>query len=182
MRWLVLVIALTSNVAQADTNDVYFSPHGGARQAIVRELATVQKGETVLVQAYGFTSVTIAEALVQAVARGAHVALLVDRVNLHDRRSQAAYSAAHGVAVLVDKRHPIAHAKVVIIVGREVIAGSYNFTEQSERNSEDLLVLHDASLAARFTDNWHRHEAHCEPLAQAAAEAPRAAAGRSRRW
>jgi phosphatidylserine/phosphatidylglycerophosphate/cardiolipin synthase-like enzyme len=181
MRWFVIVIALAGNVAQADTNEVYFSPHGGARQAIVHELAMVQKGETVLVQAYGFTSITVAEALAQAAARGAHVALLVDRVNLRDRRSQAAYSAAHGITVLIDKRHPIAHAKVIVIVGREVIAGSYNFTEQSERNSEDLLVLHDAQLATRFADNWHRHEAHCEPLAQALTE-PRATAGRSRRW
>jgi phosphatidylserine/phosphatidylglycerophosphate/cardiolipin synthase-like enzyme len=180
MRWFAFVIVLITNVAQADTNDVYFSPHGGARQAIVRELATVKRGDTVLVQAYGFTSITVAEALVQAAARGAHVALMVDRVNLRERRSQAAYSAAHGITVLVDGRHPIAHAKVIVVVGREVIAGSYNFTEQSERNSEDLLVLHDASLAARFADNWHRHEAHCEPLAQSAA-ALRATAGRSRR-
>jgi phosphatidylserine/phosphatidylglycerophosphate/cardiolipin synthase-like enzyme len=164
MKWIaVLVCTFASSTGTAET-EAYFSPHGGARQAILRELASAKRGDVVLVQAYGFTSIEIAEALVQAAARGAQVELLLDKENLHDGHSQAGYCASRGIVVRIDPRHPIAHAKVIILVGKEVIAGSYNFTAQSERNSEDLLLLRDPSLAAKFADNWHRHEQHSQPL------------------
>jgi hypothetical protein len=45
------------------TIEVYFSPHGGCTEAIIRELNKAKS--TVLVQAYTFTSAPIAKALLQ---------------------------------------------------------------------------------------------------------------------
>ena len=52
--------------ATAPAVDVYFSPDGGASDAIVRELG--QANQRVRVQAYSFTSAPIARAVVDAIA------------------------------------------------------------------------------------------------------------------
>ncbi len=66
-----------------------------------------------------------------------------------------------GVATFIDAEHAIAHNKVMVIDGRVVITGSFNFTKAAEeKNAENLLVVRDADLAARYADNWERHLAH----------------------
>ena len=32
-----------------------------------------------------------------------------------------------------------------------------------ERNAENLLVIRDQALAAKYDANWHQHEAHSQP-------------------
>jgi phosphatidylserine/phosphatidylglycerophosphate/cardiolipin synthase-like enzyme len=40
-----------------------------------------------------------------------------------------------------------------------VLTGSFNFTKAAESsNAENLLVIHDAKLAARYLANWQGHE------------------------
>src|ERR1044072_894340 len=58
---------------------VYFSPNGGATAAIVQALADAR--QTVLVQAYSFTSAPIAQALVEAHRRGVQVQVVLDKSN-----------------------------------------------------------------------------------------------------
>jgi phosphatidylserine/phosphatidylglycerophosphate/cardiolipin synthase-like enzyme len=49
----------------------------------------------------------------------------------------------------------------MIIDGKVVITGSFNFTDQSENeNAENLLVIRDKSLADKFTANWTAHRKH----------------------
>ena len=55
---------------------VYFSPNGGATDAVVRELNTATT--QVLVQAYSFTSAPIAKALLDAHKRGVTVLAVLD--------------------------------------------------------------------------------------------------------
>jgi len=58
---------------------VYFSPNGGATDAVVRELNAAKT--QVLMQAYSFTSAPIAKALVEAHKRG--VTILAVLVTFH---------------------------------------------------------------------------------------------------
>ena len=143
--------------------EVYFSPHGGCTEAVVRELNAAK--ETVFVQAYSFTSKDIAIALDNAKARGVVVHVILDKSNIKPNTySDADFVAHHGISVLIDGKHSIAHNKVMIIDGQVVITGSFNFTNQAEQaNAENLLVIHDRALAERYLANWHDHEAHSEP-------------------
>lgn len=136
----------------------YFAPGTGPRTALEVELGRARK--TVLVQAYGFTSRPIADALIAARGRGVAVRVVVDRSNRTARGSQAVRCALAGVPVLYDGRHRIAHNKVVVIDDDTVITGSYNFTASAESNAENLLVLIDRRLAAAYTENWHHHADH----------------------
>ena len=139
--------------------EVYFSPDGGATAAVIREVD--QARESILVQAYSFTSRGIAQALVRARRRGVAVHVILDPSNLAERSSRAGYLASGGVRVLIDSAHEIAHNKVMVLDAAVVITGSFNFTHQAEvGNAENLLILRDRQIAARYAENWHAHERH----------------------
>jgi phosphatidylserine/phosphatidylglycerophosphate/cardiolipin synthase-like enzyme len=138
---------------------VFFSPNHGATKAVVEALDAAKA--TVLVQAYSFTSAPIAKALVEAHDRGVKVQVILDRKETGSKYSSADFLAHAGIATLIDGRHAIAHNKVMVIDGLAVITGSFNFTTAAERqNAENLLVIQDRSLAARYAENWRSHAAH----------------------
>ena len=92
------------------------------------------------------------------------VEVILDKSQVSDRYSSADFLARAGIPVKIDAAHAIAHNKVMVIDGLVVITGSFNFTTAAEqRNAENLLVIHDRALAARYTENWQAHAAHSEP-------------------
>lgn len=142
--------------------EVYFSPRGGCTEAIVRELGNAQS--SVLVQAYSFTSVPIAKALVAAHQRGVRVEVVLDSSQKSGKYSEADFLPNMGIPTRLDGQHAIAHNKVMIIDNRVVITGSFNFTRSAETsNAENLLVIRDAVLAERYATNWAEHATHSEP-------------------
>jgi phosphatidylserine/phosphatidylglycerophosphate/cardiolipin synthase-like enzyme len=55
----------------------------------------------------------------------------------------------------------IAHNKVMVIDSRIVITGSFNFTKAAEEsNAENLLIIEDVDLAAKYAKNWQEHLDH----------------------
>lgn len=143
------------------TCSVYFSPKGGCTEAVVHELN--QAKSTVLVQAYSFTSLPIAKALVEAHRRGVDVRVILDKSQRTERYSSADFVAHAGIPTLIDARHAIAHNKILILDEQTVITGSFNFTKAAEEsNAENLLILRDSELAKRYTENWRVHEKHSE--------------------
>jgi phosphatidylserine/phosphatidylglycerophosphate/cardiolipin synthase-like enzyme len=73
------------------------------------------------------------------------------------RYSAATYLSNAGVPVSVDTRIAIAHSKVMVIDAETVITGSFNFTATAQsHNSENLLAVRDATLAARYRADWER--------------------------
>lgn len=141
---------------------VYFSPGGGATEAVVSALN--QATNSVLVQAYSFTSAPIAQALVEARRRGVKTRVILDGSQRTEKYSEADFLAHSDIPTLIDARHAIAHNKVMVIDGYAVITGSFNFTlGAEEKNAENLLIINDPALAGRYIDNWRAHEAHAEP-------------------
>ncbi len=118
---------------------------------------------SILVQAYSFTSAPIAEALAAAQRRGVRVEVILDQAKTaEEKHSKADFLARSGVPVRMDARHGSAHNKVLILDNQTVITGSYNFTRHSEEdNAENLLIIRDKSLAAKYTANW---KAQCRTL------------------
>ena len=159
---VVMVANAQADPARTAAWDVYFSPRGGAQEAVVRELNLAKK--TVYVQAYSFTNAPIAKALVEASKRGVAVELVLDKSNATARYSAATFTRNAGLPTAIDAAHAIAHDKVMIIDERTVITGSYNFTSAAEHNNaENLLVLRDFELARRYLANWRKHRAHAKP-------------------
>ncbi len=155
-------LAATSSTKPLAQWQVYFSPNGGATEAVVRTLSKAKK--TVLVQAYSFTSAPIAKALLEAKKRGVDVRVILDKGQKTAKYSSADFFRNTGVPVFIDDAHAIAHNKIMIIDGVTVITGSFNFTKAAEeRNAENLLIIRDKKLALAYTKNWKEHFAHSEP-------------------
>jgi phosphatidylserine/phosphatidylglycerophosphate/cardiolipin synthase-like enzyme len=140
---------------------VYFSPGASCTAAIVRELASAKS--SIHVQAYSFTSQWIAKALVDAEKRGVKVVAILDARNRTRNYSAADFLAHEGIETYIDSQHSIAHNKIIIIDNAIVITGSFNFTKAADqKNAENLLVIPDAEIAAKYEQNWELHFAHSE--------------------
>ena len=151
---------------QPEQWSVCFSPRGGCTQQIIDAIGSAR--QTILVQAYSFTSRPIAEALIAAHGRGVAVEVIADSSQRTERQSLIGRMAEAGVPVRIDAAHAIAHNKVMILDGETVLTGSFNFTRAAEeRNAENLLTIRDRALADRYTANWRTHAAH-SPLLRVA--------------
>jgi phosphatidylserine/phosphatidylglycerophosphate/cardiolipin synthase-like enzyme len=140
---------------------VYFSPHGGATEAVVS--AVEHATNTVLVQAYSFTSAPIARALVDAGHRSIKVQVILDKSQRTEKYSEADFLKNEGIPTMIDAEHAIAHNKIMIIDGYLVLTGSFNFTKAAEENNaENLLVINDPELASQYAQNWQVHAGHSE--------------------
>ena len=141
---------------------VRFSPKGHCTQLVEETVA--QAKERVLVQAYGFTSLPIADALIAAHRRGVEVKILVDRSQVKSKYSQLRHVMEQGIAVAVDKVAGIAHNKVMIIDDAYVLTGSFNWTKAAEtRNAENLLLIRDTKLNDIYTAEWKKRAAKALP-------------------
>jgi phosphatidylserine/phosphatidylglycerophosphate/cardiolipin synthase-like enzyme len=141
---------------------VYFSPNGGAAAAIIKEINGAKT--EILMQAYSFTSASIAKALIEAHKRGIRVQAILDKSQRSERYSSATFLANSGIPTFIDGEHAIAHNKIMVIDGTTVVAGSYNFTRAAEeRNAENLLIVKSKDLAALYVKNWQLHRGHSEP-------------------
>lgn len=166
---LLIVLLLTLlpvhgfSMPATGTVEVFFSPNGGATEAIVSEIGKAR--QEVLVQAYSFTSKPIAKALLDAHRRGVKVVAVLDKSQRTERYTGATFLANAGIPVYIDAQHAIAHNKIIIIDKATLITGGFNFTKAAEeKNAENLLVLKgNPQLVERYLKNFDEHKGHSEP-------------------
>ncbi len=120
----------------------------------------------ILVSAYNLTTgAGIVEALVRARERGVDVRLIADKRTPCERNPGIDPLAAAGTPIWIDRRVPIAHAKVMVIDDLLTLMGSYNWTRNAARNSEDLNLVASPALAAAYAAQWRRRLAVSVPFA-----------------
>jgi phosphatidylserine/phosphatidylglycerophosphate/cardiolipin synthase-like enzyme len=133
----------------------FFSPNGGIEQQILSKLGGA--ADTVEVAAYAFTNQNIAQSLLEAIKRGVKVSLVMDKsqtkgtqASIHDELQQA------GAAIrLISPPGGIMHDKFMIIDGKSVEWGSYNYTDRAENaNFENATLLLDENLAQKYHANF----------------------------
>lgn len=154
--FLFVAILLPFQGLKAASISVFFSPNGGAMEAVVRELGAAK--ETVTIQAYGFSSAPIAKAILAAKQRGVAVRAILDKSNETAKYSSAKFLANAGIPVWIDYLPHIAHSKVMVIDSKTIITGSFNFTKSAESsNVENLLVIHRRpTLAKQYNENFEK--------------------------
>jgi phosphatidylserine/phosphatidylglycerophosphate/cardiolipin synthase-like enzyme len=161
LLWTALFPPVTLPQENPITLEVYFSPHGECTNAIIRELK--KANNSILVQAYFFTSDPIAEALRDVFNRSVKVEVILDKSQKTGKSSKATFFFNAGIPTRIDAAHSIAHNKMMVIDEEIVITGSFNFTKAAEKNNaENLLVIHDKKLASLYTKNWQEHAQHSD--------------------
>lgn len=141
---------------QAARVEVGFSPEGTAEDLIVKVIGSAKSDIKVL--AYSFTSPVIVKALVAAKRRGVNVAVAADSSNVTSRPGSSALSTlvTAGVSVRTVSDYKILHDKVLVVDGRHVQTGSFNYSKSAnEANSENAIVLWNApEIAAAYAQHW----------------------------
>jgi len=152
----------TAPAAAEDGAAVYFSTRANCTEVVaglIRDART-----SVKVQAYSFKSDKIAEALVAAKKRGLDVRVIID-ADKTDKKNEGGYLHRQGVKTYVDSAHDKAHNKVVLIDGRTIVTGSFNFTDESGESAADNLVTitDKPKLMAAYDQEFDLHLNHSTP-------------------
>jgi phosphatidylserine/phosphatidylglycerophosphate/cardiolipin synthase-like enzyme len=94
--------------------------------------------------------------MLEAKKRGVDVVVVLDRSQRTAKYSSATFFNNVGITVFIDDRHAIAHNKIILIDGKTIITGSFNFTKAAEEhNTENLLIIKDeADLYAAYEKNF----------------------------
>jgi len=129
--------------------EVYFSPNGGVRNAIIRELEKTHK--TVDIAMFMFTDRRLAYELLKLKKKGINIRIVLDGRSSENRFSKSRFFKNKGINVRCDYSHPstkygnIMHNKFAIIDNSVLITGSYNWTASAEElNDENILIIKDA--------------------------------------
>src|SRR5207249_973946 len=144
-----------------------FSPKGGIEQQILTSIAAAV--ETIEMAAYAFTNENIAKALIDAIKRGVKISLVMDKsqtkasqASLHDELEKA------GTAIrLISPPGGIMHDKFIIVDGKKVEWGSYNYTGRAEdANFENATFLSNGNLAQKYHSDFVTIFSQATPEAQ----------------
>jgi phosphatidylserine/phosphatidylglycerophosphate/cardiolipin synthase-like enzyme len=126
------------------------------------------------VQAYSLTSPAVADALVQAHQRKVKVTVILDAAHEKAARATVGQLWEAGVEPILDRRLP-AHSKVILIDGKTLITGSFDFAaDADEKRADNLLVLRrHFDLVTAYRDHFLKQEQELRGTAEApAAPAP----------
>ncbi len=158
IRVLALLIIISASTAYgADPNyEVAFSPNGGSTELIVKTISGAKS--SIRVAAYSFTSKPIAKALVDAHKKGVDVRVVLDKSQRTAKYTSATFLANMNVPTRINHKYAIMHNKYMIIDGKDVQLGSFNYSKAAEeKNAENVMVIRDnQTLAKKYLDNWNK--------------------------
>jgi phosphatidylserine/phosphatidylglycerophosphate/cardiolipin synthase-like enzyme len=134
----------------------YFSPEDEIDTRLISLVNNAEKSVHVL--AYSFTLDRLADALINASLNGVKVRGVFDRESTEENQGADFSKLAKArLDVRLDGEMGLMHIKAIIIDGKTVAFGSYNFTASAEnRNDENILIITDPALAASFEDAFER--------------------------
>ena len=133
---------------------VCFTPPSKCGDFIVEQIK--QAKQSIYIQAYGFTSKKIIDALIEAKNKGVEIEIILDRSNFYKKKKNVIkLLESNQIKIYQDKVAGIAHNKIMIIDNITVITGSFNFTDNADkRNAENVIVLYDNNIEKQYYDNW----------------------------
>jgi phosphatidylserine/phosphatidylglycerophosphate/cardiolipin synthase-like enzyme len=133
----------------------YFAPEDGVAAHLVAEIERAQS--RIRFMAFSFTSDAIADRMIARARAGVAVQGVIEERNAESEYGQYRRLRDAGLDVRLDGNPYLMHHKVIIVDDATVLLGSYNFTSSAERtNDENLLIIHDPEVAARFVAEFGR--------------------------
>ena len=149
--------AVAADVADIEKAGVWFSPQGGALDAVIETVENAR--ETIDLEAFHFSNKRLAKALIRAKDRGVRLRVVLDKEN----RGKANSKAGAGIPVRIDARHRTAHNKVILIDCKTVVTGSLNFNGHADReNAENTLILTSEKLTELYRRDFEKHWGHSD--------------------
>ncbi len=159
---------------------VLFSPDDDLRTELIALINAERK--SIKIAIFTFTDKQVAQAILDAHARGVAVELVADSAYLRDQYSKIALLRSHKIPVFTYNPHyknlegnkqellSIMHHKFVIFGGGGqqpvVWTGSFNFTRSATmRNQENVVILDDEYVIERYSQQFERLKHRCDDCA-----------------
>lgn len=133
-----------------------FSPDDDVEARLVELIGGAQQSIEVL--AYAFTLDSLADALISQAIMGIAVRGVFDAGQARSNQGGEYNRLLEaGLDVWLDGNADNMHHKVLIIDRETVVTGSYNFSASAEeRNDENVLIINDPELAAKYLAEFER--------------------------
>jgi phosphatidylserine/phosphatidylglycerophosphate/cardiolipin synthase-like enzyme len=132
-----------------------FSPAGGIERQVVALIGSAIG--SIEMAAYEFTNVYVEKAMLEAIKRGVKVALILDRFETQGQQARL-HDTLEGAGCdvrLISPRNGMMHNKYIIVDGKTVQWGSYNYTERAEtKNFENATFASDSTLAQQYHSDF----------------------------
>lgn len=154
--------ASTDAKAKAGTTiDYVFTSEGQKPDQLIINLIN-QSQATLDVAIYNLSRESIIQALVEAQKRGVQVHILTDKTKVEKKSQIKALQALvdAGAMIKINTFEGKMHEKMLIADRKIATVGSFNYTdESSEENDEVLVAIHDTNLAEQwvtiFNNMWN---------------------------
>ncbi len=135
--------------------EALFSPGDRVAARILSLLRSAQ--ESIHLMAFTLTLDSIAETLIERAGAGVSVQGVLDASQARNPGSDLEALRQAAIPVKLDGNPAKMHHKVIIIDGRIVITGSYNFSRSAEeRNDENVLVIYSPEAASQYLIEFER--------------------------
>ena len=142
-------------VDSSAVSGVCFSPHGGCEDQIISWIDRANSSIHVLI--YSFTLDGIRDALIQAQGRSVQVRVVFEQNSISDSGSEYQNLKDAGLEVRADGNSAYMHDKVMIVDGKVVLTGSYNWSSHAENdNNENLVAIASDNVAGTYESEFQR--------------------------
>ena len=133
-----------------------FAPENDVISGLLGLLQSAQ--ESIYFMAFSFTHDEIGAAMKQKSAAGVDVRGIFEKRGSDTEYSELPAMRALGMSVMQDTNHWVLHHKVIIIDGKTVVTGSFNFSNNAAKtNDENVLIIENNSDIGRaYTEEFNR--------------------------
>lgn len=141
--------ALSVTNKPTSTSDAYFSPGDTCRNVIIQQIRSAVNQLQICV--FTISDDLITDAIVTSHKRGTRIKIITDNDKSLDEGSDIEQLASTGIAVKIDRTPNHMHHKFMLVDGKALITGSYNWTRSAARfNHENILLTNEAGVVKSF--------------------------------
>jgi phosphatidylserine/phosphatidylglycerophosphate/cardiolipin synthase-like enzyme len=154
---ILAFLAVSTAPVLATDADVAAFFGGDCEEITLREIRKARK--RIRIAAYSLTSNYVVDALIEARKRGVDVVMKIDLAQSEEDSARRLINRLRNGRISVKTigmpAHYSMHNKFLIIDGKTVITGSYNFTIAAARaNWENIVRIRSSEIADDFAREW----------------------------
>lgn len=135
--------------------ETYFSPDDKVMSQILSEIRGAQNSIEFMI--FAFSSEKMLDSILAKMEQGVKVRGIFDNRFRNSDWGKKVFEAlkAKGAEVKYDDMPNLVHHKVMIIDRKTVISGSYNFSQNAEKeNDENILIIHSPRVAQKYNKEF----------------------------
>jgi cardiolipin hydrolase len=141
--------ATSALMRSPEASDAYFSPGEACRNIIISQIQSAANRLQICV--FTISDDAITDAIITTHKKGIEIKIITDNDKSLDEGSDIETLFKNGIPIRMDRTPNHMHHKFMVVDGRAVITGSYNWTRSAARfNHENILFTKEAGVVKSF--------------------------------